>query len=67
MSHKTLIRCAVPLALAALLTGCGGPKIPREELGKVEWGIHVVPGRDEKIPLDKLPPPPPVTMPMMGG
>jgi len=67
MRLESLLRFAAPIVVAALLTGCGGPKIPREELGKVEWGIHAVPGREEKIILDQLPPPPPATMPMSEG
>lgn len=60
---RLLLSCryVLPLVLASLLVGCGGPKIPRKELGKVEWGIYAVPGREVKIPLDKLPEPPPMT------
>lgn len=67
MRRLFLLRCAAPFVLTSLLAGCGGPKMPREELGKVEWGIYAVPGRDERIPLDNLPVPAPARLPTTGG
>ena len=64
------MRPLLPAFLAAVLAcsmvaGCGGPAIPKEELGQIVTTLPQVPGADQPYPLPESHAPPP--SPTMAG